>query len=74
MGKIYEFKGRDRTNSSVSAHKADFKMFSKLSEVWGADFDKILFDGDVKESQKLNRAVNKANLKFSTENMNTDNK
>lgn len=73
MGKIYEFKGRDRENSTVCAPKTDFKMFSKLSEMWGADFDKILFDGDVTESQKLNRAVNKANLKFSTENMITDN-
>lgn len=72
MGKIYEFKGRGRTNSSVSATKTEFKMFRKMSEVWGADFDKILFDGDVKESQKLNRAVNKANLRFNTENMNTD--
>lgn len=72
VGKIYEFKGRGRNNSSVYVTKADFKMFSKLSEMWGADFDRILFDGDVKEYQKLNRAVNKANMKFNTENMNTD--
>lgn len=42
------------------------QLFGAISALWGADFDKILFENDKDEIKKLNRAVEKENLRFQT--------
>lgn len=56
-----------RKNRAPQKTAPDFKMFAAISEIWGADFDKILFDKDEKESKKLQREVNKENLRFQSD-------
>lgn len=72
MGKVYDFNKRKNEDDVVSKPTTDFKIFGEVSKIWGADFDKILFDNDETESRKLDRAVNKANLKFNTDRLNID--
>lgn len=50
------------------------KIFAAISAIWGADFDKILFEDDKEEMKKLNRAVEKENLLHQTRLMEKDEK
>lgn len=63
MSNVVAFKS---TKKGYSPKKttSSYNMFEAISDVWGADFDKILFDKDKKESKKLDRAVKKENLRF----------
>lgn len=66
MSNVVAFK-TIRENRAPQKTTPDFKIFAAVSEIWGADFDKILFDKDEKESKKLQREVNKKNLKFQSD-------
>lgn len=63
MSNVVAFKST-RKGYSPKKTVSSYKMFEAISEMWGADFDKILFEKDKKESKKLDRAVNKENIRF----------
>lgn len=67
MGDVVDLSSRRKGNrSNVPSYSYEVKLFGAISEMWGADFDKILFDNDDVESAKLDRAVKKANLEYTT--------
>lgn len=69
MGKLYHLKRRGLNPTPARTRGSEFKIFGEVSKLWGADLDKVLFDKDEKESKKLQRAVNKENLKHNSNNI-----
>lgn len=63
MSNVVAFKPTKK-GYSPKKDSPQIKLFEAISEIWGADFDKILFEDDDKESEKLERAVQKENLRF----------
>lgn len=66
MGNVVDLTSRRKGKKSNVSRSYEVKLFGATSEMWGADFDKILFDNDAVESAKLDRAVKKANLEYTT--------
>lgn len=67
MGDVIDLSSRRKGKRPIVPERGyEVKLFEEISKMWGADFDKILFENDPIESKKLDRAVNKANLEYTT--------
>lgn len=61
MGDVVPFRRKDDDDKNKKGGYTP-RMFGEVSKIWGADFDKVLFEKDEAEAKKLARAVQKANL------------
>ena len=75
MGDIINFppnRGKRSNKKDASRYDYEVKLFGHLKDELGVDLDKVLFEDDDQESEKLARLMQKRTLQMWTQQMNDD--